>query len=121
MALKPEVSLTIAAATAAVVYGIFQVEVGASVADVRSNPPHNSIMSGTVTTAGWTSAAVVAGISLLAKDPTVFVFGGAVAAALTWKYKHANLVNPGTGQVVMPAQNPAPMSANVADTSSGPA
>jgi len=121
MALKPEVSLTIAAATAAVVYGIFQVEVGSSLADVRNANPHNSIIGGTVNTAGWTSAAVVAGISLLSKDPTVFVFGGAIAAALTWKYKHANLVAPGTGQVVMPAQNSAPVAANVADTSNGPA
>lgn len=109
MALKPEVSLQVAAATAAVVYGIFQVEVGGSVASVKNEQPHNSIIHGSVTTAGWTSAAVVAGISLLAKDPTVFVFGGAVAAALTWKYKHANLVHPQTGHVVMPSMPGTPV------------
>jgi hypothetical protein len=102
MALKPEVSITIAAATAAVVYGIFQVEVGASVADVRNDQPYSSIGTTAINSAAWTSAAVVAGISLLAKDPTVFVVGGALAAGLTWKFKHANSTNPATGQVTMP-------------------
>jgi hypothetical protein len=102
MALKPETGLTIAALTSIAVYGIFQAEVGSSLSDVKSAQPHNSIIQGTVTQAAWTSAAVVAGISLLSKDPTIFIVGGAVAAGLTWKYKHANMVAPSTGQVTMP-------------------
>src|SRR5690349_10520660 len=115
MALKPEVSITVAAATAAVVYGVFQLEVGNSMTDIRNANPHNTIVSGTINSAAWTSAAVVAGISLLAKDPTVFVFGGAVAAALTWKYKHANMVHPSTGQVVMPQPVGQPQGPNTSD------
>lgn len=107
MALKPEMSLGVAAATGILVYGIFNVELP-STADVHAAPPYNSHISGSVTVAGWSSAAAVAGISLLAKDPTVFVVGGALAAFLTWRYKHANAVNPATGQVVLPSQNPAP-------------
>ena len=102
MALKPETSLTIAALTAITVYGIFQVEVGASLSDIKASNPHNTVIQGTVTQAAWTSAAVVAGIALLSKDPTIFIVGGAVAAGLTWKYKHANIVSPATGQVTMP-------------------
>lgn len=107
MALKPEVSLTVAAATGAVVYAIFQTELP-SMADVHAAPPHNPFVTRSVNAAGWTAAAVVGGISLLAKDPTVFVVGGALAAFLTWRAKHANATNPATGQVVLPPDNPAP-------------
>lgn len=107
MALKPEVSLTVAAATGALVYGIFQAEMP-TMADVHAAPPHNPFVTRSVNVAGWTAAAAVAGISLLAKDPTVFVVGGSIAAFLTWRAKHANMTNPGTGQVVLPQQTPAP-------------
>jgi hypothetical protein len=107
MALKPEVSLTVAAATGAVVYGIFQMELP-SMADVHSAQAHNPYVATSVNVAGWEAAAVVAGISLLAKDPTVFVVGGSLAAFMTWRAKHANMTNPATGQVTMPPQNPGP-------------
>lgn len=107
MALKPEVSLTVAAATGALVYGIFQTELP-SMADVNAAPAHNPHITRSVNVAGWTAAAAVAGVSLLAKDPTVFVVGGAFAAALTWRAKHAAMTHPATGQVVLPDQNPGP-------------
>lgn len=107
MALKPEMSLVVAAATGVLVYGIFVVELP-SAADVHAATPYNAHVGGSITVAGWTAAAAVAGISLLAKDPTVFVVGGSLAAFLTWRYKHANSVNPATGEVVMPPQNPGP-------------
>jgi hypothetical protein len=107
MALKPEMSLAVAAATGVLVYGIFQTELPPT-ADVHAAPAYNPHITGSLTTAAWTSAAAVAGVSLLAKDPTVFVVGGALAAFLTWRYKHANAVNPGTGQVVLPPQNGTP-------------
>lgn len=108
MALKPEVSLTVAAATGAVVYGIFAVELP-TMADVHAAPPNNPFVTRSVNSAGWTAGAVVAGISLLAKDPTVFVVGGSLAAFMTWRAKHANMTHPGTGQIVTPGQqNAAP-------------
>lgn len=110
MALKPEVSLTVAAATGALVYGIFQAELP-SMADVHAAPAHNQFVSTSVNVAGWTAAAAVAGISLLAKDPTVFVVGGSLAAFLTWRAKHANFTNPQTNQIVPPPQNAAPYGA----------
>lgn len=101
MALKPEVSLTVAAATGALVYTIFQFELP-NAADIHAAPAHNPFVGRSINSAGWTAAAAVAGISLLAKDPTVFVVGGSLAAFLTWRAKHANMTNPGTGQVTMP-------------------
>ena len=111
MSLKPEVSLTVAAATGALVYGIFQTELP-SMADVHAADAHNQYVSRSVQVAGWTAAAAVAGISLLAKDPTVFVVGGAFAAFLTWRAKHASYTNPATNQIVPPPQNPAPSGAS---------
>lgn len=120
MAIKPDTSLTIAGITGLMVYGIFMVEVGPSVATVSNYAtPHNTAIKGGINSAAWTSAAVVAGVSLLAKDPTIFVVGGAIAAALTWKYKNANMTNPATGKVTMPPQQGTPQ-ANVS-ASSGPA
>jgi len=113
MALKPEMSLAVAAATGVLVYGIFQVELP-STADVTAAPAHNPFIKTSVNTAGWTSAAAVAGISLLAKDPTVFVVGGTLAAFLTWRYKYANMTDPGTGKVTLP-----PQSGPVASTQAG--
>jgi hypothetical protein len=110
MALKPETSITIAALSGLMVYGIFNVEVGPSVTDVKSAAPYNSAINGSTRSATLTSIAVVSGISLLAKDPTIFLVGGSVAALLSWKYKHANTVSPATGQVTMPPTSgqPAP-------------
>lgn len=107
MALKPEVSLTVAAATGALVYGIFMTELPPA-ADVHAAPPHNPFAGRSINVAGWTAAAAVAGISLLAKDPTVFVVGGSFAAFLTWRMKHANMTNPGTGEVTLPPQQGTP-------------
>jgi len=104
VALKPEVSLTVAAATGALVYGIFQVELP-TMTDVHAAPAHNPHVGHAVSVAGWSAAAAVAGISLLAKDPTVFVLGGALAAALTWRAKYAHMYSPETGQVTMPPQD----------------
>lgn len=101
MALKPEMSLAVAAATGVLVYGIFTVELPTT-ADVTASAAHNPAITSSVTSAGWTAAAAVAGISLLSKDPTVFVVGGSLAAFLTWRYKKANMTNPQTGRVTMP-------------------
>jgi hypothetical protein len=107
MALKPEHALTVGAVTAGLVYGIFQVELP-SMADVHAAPANNAHISQSVNVAGWSAAVAVAGISLLAKDPTVFVIGGAMAAFLTWRAKHASMTSPVTGQVTPPQQVPTP-------------
>lgn len=100
MALRAEVSLPIALATGAVVYGIFQTHMP-PVAEQRVTMPGNQHLSASNKTATWTAAAVVAGISLLAADPAIFIVGGAMVAVLNFTSRHANAVHPQTGKVVM--------------------
>lgn len=91
--LKPEVSLGVGLATAALVYATYN---GAlpSVADVRVAKPGNPDVDASRKLAAWTSAGIVGAVSLMAKDPTVFVIGGAMVIALDWWHRHANQVNP---------------------------
>lgn len=91
--LKPEVSLGVGLATAAVVYGVYSTGMP-SIADTRVADTGNADIAAAEKSAAWMSAAVVGGISLIAKDPTVFILGGAMIVGLSWWYKHANAVNP---------------------------
>lgn len=92
MALKPDVSLAVGLATGTVVYGIFQ-NATPSIADIRSLKPGNRDVQASERGATWTAAAVVAGISLLAKDPTVFIIGGAMTIVMAWTHRHADMVD----------------------------
>jgi hypothetical protein len=89
MALKREVSLGVGLATAALVWGIYNSALP-SVAEARVSSPHDSDLSGTERAAAWTAAAAVAGVSLLSRDPTVFVLGGGMIVVLSWWHRHAN-------------------------------
>lgn len=96
--LKPEVSLGVGLATAALVYATYN---GAlpSVADVRVAKPNNPDVGAARRLAAWTSAGVVGAVSLMAKDPTVFVIGGAMVIALDWWHRYSDQVNPMIGKV----------------------
>lgn len=98
--LKPEVSLPIAAATATIVFGIFQTT-NPSVAETRVTSPGNPALDSSRKTATWISAVVVAGISLLAADPTIFIVGGAMVVTMDAVHRHANVVNPATNKMVI--------------------
>lgn len=102
--LKPEVSIGVGLATAAVVYGVYTTAVP-PIADVRSIPNGNGDIVASERTAAWMSAAVVGAISLIAKDPTVFILGGSMVVALSWWYKHAETVNPEFGVAVPKGDN----------------
>jgi hypothetical protein len=97
--LKPEVSLPIAAATATIVFGIYQTT-NPNVAQTRVTSPGNPAIDSSRKTATWLSAAVVAGISLLASDPTIFIVGGAMVVAMDMIHRHAGTVNPATNKMV---------------------
>jgi hypothetical protein len=102
MALKREVSLGVGLATMALVWGIYNSALP-SVLDVRSGQPDDKDAAGTERAASWTAAAAVAGVSLIAKDPTVFVLGGSMVVILAWWHRHANQYNPSLGSAVMPS------------------
>lgn len=101
MSLRPEVSLPIALATSAVVYGIFQVQLPPT-AEAKATMPGNQHLQSSRRTATIIALAVSGGISLLAKDPTILIVGGTLAVVLDAVHRHADAVHPQTGQVVAP-------------------
>lgn len=92
MALKPEVSLGVALATATVVYGVHQAATPSN-ADIRSLESNNVDVQAAERAATWTSAVLVSGISLLAKDPTIFIVGGAMVVVAAWTTRHSDQVD----------------------------
>lgn len=97
--LKPEVSIPVALATGTLVYAIYSNSTP-SLADIRTADQFNADVSSTRKQAAWTSAAVVAGISLITKDPNPFILGGALIIGMDWAHRHADMVNPLTGRAV---------------------
>jgi hypothetical protein len=93
MGLKPDVSLTVALATGAVVWAIYNNAVP-SMPDIRVGKPHDPDIDGSRKAAAYTAAGLVGGISLIAKDPTIFIVGGAMVIAADWWVRHANAHNP---------------------------
>lgn len=100
MPLKPEASITVGLATGVLVWSIYQ---GAlpKAAEVRVSEQGDDAIQGSERMATWTAAGIVAGISLVAKDPTVFIIGGAMVVAAAWWYRHADAVDPATGRAAL--------------------
>lgn len=96
--LSPEGRLGLSLTTAVLVYGIYQVQMPTAV-DVRTVDEGNEDVQAQERAASWTAAAAVAGISLIAKSPEVFVVGGLATIALAWTYRHADAINPLTKKV----------------------
>jgi hypothetical protein len=92
MSLRPDVSITTSLAVAGLVYGVFQISLP-TVTDVRAASPGDSTIGGTERAATWIAGAVVAGVSLIARDMNIFILGGAMTVALAWHYRHANQYN----------------------------
>lgn len=105
LGLKPEVSLTVGLATAALVYGIYS-NATPTIADIRASRPNDATIDASRKFATWTSAAVVAGVSLIAKDPTIFVLGGTMVVVMDWATRHGNAVSPLTGKAAAPKTPP---------------
>ena len=99
MGLKPDVSITVALATGALVYGIYSNALP-PIVDIRTAAPNHPDVASSEKGAAWTAAAVVAGVSLMARDMTVFIVGGGMIIALSWWHNHANMVNPEFGVAV---------------------
>lgn len=99
MSLKPEVSIPVALAVGTLVYGIYQNALP-PIVDIRTAAPNHPDVASSEKGAAWTSAAIVAGVALVAKDMTVFIVGGGMIIALSWWHNHANMVNPEFGVAV---------------------
>ena len=103
MALKPNEEIIASALTAVAVYSIFQLN-APNLADVKASRPGGGASANThksVKTAVYTSALLVSGLGLLAKDPTIYIVGAVVTIAEGWKYYHANSTD-AAGNIVAP-------------------
>jgi len=95
--LKPEVSIGVALATGAIVAGVY-FNALPPLTDVRVAPRQNRDVGASRKAAAWTAAGVTAAISLIAKDPTVFVVGAGMTVVMDWWYRHADAVDPRSGK-----------------------
>lgn len=109
MADKGSDALITGLATAAVVYGIYQVHLP-TVAAARSSGPDNKHLESSRKSSTWTAAAVVVGATVLGKvgvgsgfASTVFIVGGTVVIALDFAHRLANKTDNQSGKIIMPA------------------
>ncbi|MEU9048373.1 hypothetical protein AB0D63_43295 [Kitasatospora sp. NPDC048343] len=93
MSLKPEISLGVGLALGTTVLAIHQLA-GPSMADIRTLEPGNKDVASSERTATWAGALLVSTVSLLARDPVIFMVGGAMVIGTAWMSRHANFVSP---------------------------
>jgi hypothetical protein len=111
MALKPEASIMSGLAVAAVVFSIHS-NFTPSTADMQGLPSGTKDVDRSERQATWISAGVVSAISLLAKDPTIFVIGSIATVAMAFTSRHAlwtetktGLLHGGPGQSAVSAND----------------
>lgn len=97
--LKPDQSIIATLAVMTATYAIYSNGLP-SIADIRTAQPQNGDIESSERSSAWMAAGVVGIVSILAKDPTVFILGGATVIGLSWWYRHANMVNPDIGKAV---------------------
>lgn len=119
--MKAEASLGMGLATGVVVFAIYS-HAMPSMVDHRVGDANDPDAGSSERTARWLSAGTVAAISLIAKDPTVFVIGGAMVCALSLWHRFNNMHDPVSGSITAPngAMGGAPMVAvDTADADAG--
>jgi hypothetical protein len=95
--LTPGVSVGLALGTGALILGVYA-HFLPSVVDHRAAPPDDAHAQAAERQAAWTSAALLAGVSLLTGDETVFVVGAAEIIGLSWWHRYSDHVAPSTGK-----------------------
>jgi hypothetical protein len=91
--LKPESAVMTGLAVGALVVAVYSKALP-SQADVRVGQVQDDDIDSSRKAAAWTSAGVVAAVSLIAGDPTVFIIGGTMVVSMDWWIRHANANNP---------------------------
>lgn len=86
--MKPEYSVMSGLAVSAVVLAI-HTNATPTQADIQALPAGNADVDAAERRATWMSAGIVAGISLLAGDPTIFVMGSAATIGMALMTRHA--------------------------------
>lgn len=114
--LKPSEAVGTGLAVCGIVYAI-HANFTPTVADMKGLPAGNTDVDMSERKATWLSVGVVSAVSLLTKDPTVFVLGSAATIALAWFSRHATWTESAAGPAIgVPGQSP--VSAN--DLVTGP-
>ena len=111
MALRPEFSIMGGLAVATIIYAI-HANATPTQADISALPANTPDIDRSERIATWTSAGVVAGISLIAKDPTIFILGSAAAVGLAWWTRHSNAHEGSAGKYLSPGETSLAGSAN---------
>ncbi len=100
--LKPENSMIAGLAVVGLVIANYNLHNGTAASAAATSPAWNPTLTNSNQKAGWTSIALVAGISLLAKDANIFILGCAAVIAMHTSYLHGIAVEPALGQMVTP-------------------
>jgi hypothetical protein len=97
--LKPQESVVSGIAVGVLVYAIYDRALP-NAAVMHATPANDINLEAGRKKATLTSAAVLAGITLLTRDANVFILGGIVLIALDFHARIANASSPETGQLV---------------------
>lgn len=114
MALKPEYSVMSGLTVGAVVFAI-HAQATPNQADIQALPAGNKDIDAAERKATIMSAGIVAGISLLAKDPTIFIIGSAATLAMALWTRHSNwsvdgkYLSPADSSMAGSANSPTPV------------
>jgi hypothetical protein len=102
--LKPEGSITAGIATVALVYGIYQLNLG-SVNAVHATDANHPAHESSRKKAGYTSLVLVAALTLITRDGNVGTLGAGTIVFMEIDYRHAIMAHPLTGQLTPPDQS----------------
>lgn len=103
---RPEISIPVALATAAMTYAIYDLA-SPPHADVRVVTPGSKgdgMLARSERTALLTATGVAAAVSLIARDPLPFVLGAGFAVVLSWLHRTARVTDPNTGKIAASPQ-----------------
>jgi hypothetical protein len=98
---KPENSMVAGLAVVGLVIADYNLHNGTATSVQAADAWHPTLTASNKK-AGWSSLALVAGISLLARDANVFILGCAAILAMHSSYIHSIAVHPDTGQIIAP-------------------
>lgn len=116
MGLKPEASVLGGLAVAALVFGIHQ-QATPTQADIQALPQGTPDIDSAERKATWISVVTVSGISLLARDPGIFIIGSGATIAMALWTRHSNWSESIMGRYLSPSEA---MQAGTANTGPAP-
>src|SRR4051794_20044260 len=96
--LTPESATVVGLLSAVGVYLIYSDSLP-GIADERTAEPHNADLESSRKGAAWKSAALIAGVFLVARDVNSYIISGIALVGIDYMHKHANAVHPATGKL----------------------